>query len=253
MSEVKTQMLGSIYEVVLSRPPLNTLNEKVLKSLTRVFEEAKPKGARMLLLRAEGEVFSHGMDPEYFLKADNEGRYALFWELMRCCLGAMQCTLPIVVDLHGEAIAGGAVLAAMGDYVAADAKKGKLCFSEIKVNLPVPSPIIKMVSRRIEPRYLNDLFLLGRNFDVEGLKQMGFANFVYNSTAERDKFIQDFAGRMERLNPDVVAESLISLRSDAILEFLDFEESFDDSVSKYLSDKYLGAGLKAALQKQKGP
>lgn len=251
MSEIQVTTHDSLLEVVLKRPPLNTLDEKVMKELAEIFRSAKSSDARALLLRGEGATFCNGIDPAAFMPADDEGRAAIFWALLRCCLAALQCRLPIITDIHGDAMAGGAVLAALGDYTIVDANRGKLCFSEIKVRLPVPYPIISLASRRILPRYTNDMILLGRNFSGAEIEAIGFAHSVYKTPEERISLVQDYVGRMTRLDADVVAETLTSLRRDQVQAFLDFEPSFDMAVGHYLSDQYLGAGMKALLQGKK--
>lgn len=251
MSVFQVTVRDSLQEVVFKRPPLNTLNENILKELAEIFRSAKTHDARALLFRGEGTLFCNGIDPAEFLPQDDEGRAAIFWALLQCCIAALQCRLPIVMDIHGDAMAGGAVLAALGDYVIADAQKGKLCFSEIKVKLPVPYPIISLASRRILPRYINDMILLGRNFVGAEIESIGFAQAAYQNDAERVKLIQDYVGRMTRLDADVVAETLSALRRPQMQAFLDFEPSFDMALGHYLSDEYLGAGMKAILQGSK--
>ncbi len=251
MSAIQVSARDSFIEVVLKNPPLNTLDEKIMKELAEVFRSAKTTDGRALLLRGEGAIFCNGIDPAAFLPADDEGRAGIFWALLRCCLAALQCRLPIMTDIHGDAMAGGAVLAALGDYTIVDASRGKLCFSEVKVRLPVPYPIIALASRRILPRYTNDMILLGKNFSGAEIEAIGFAQGVYKTAEERAALVQDYVGRMTRLDPDVVAETLASLRRDQVQAFLDFEPSFDMAVGHYLSDQYLGAGMKALLQGKK--
>lgn len=248
MSVFQVSVRDSLQEVVFKRPPLNTLNENILKELAEIFRSAKPHDARALLLRGDGAMFCNGIDPAEFLPKDDEGRAAIFWALLQCCIAALQCRLPIITDIHGDAMAGGAVLAALGDYVIVDAQKGKLCFSEIKVKLPVPYPIIGLGARRMQPRYTNDMFLLGRNFVGAEIESIGFAQAAYLTSPERSALIEDYVGRMTRLNADVVAETLSALRRPYLQAFLDFEPSFDMTLGHYLSDEYLGAGMKAILQ-----
>lgn len=251
MSRIQVDRQGPVARLVLSHPPLNTLDVPLMKEIAATFRalsaEADAKRPRALLLASgvPGQ-FSQGVDPRAIVDADIAGRKAVFLALGDMVEAVWFSGIPLVCDVSGPALAGGAVLATLGDFVAIDAAKGKIAYSEVKVGLPVPYFIQRLVMSKVNPAALNDVLVLGRNVDAEEAVKIGFANAVYKTPAERDEVLQGMLGRITRLPPAAIAMTLRERRAPERAHLRAFRDDLA-GFADFLTDDYLGKGLRAVL------
>ena len=217
--------------------------------LIDIFKEiSSQKSVRLAVLQScQSSMFSHGMDPEYLVDQNLEGRKELFMTLMDLLLAADGLEIPLVADVNGPALAGGAVLALLGDYTIANDDHAKICFSEVKVGLPVPAPIFSLVRRRCHDAMTKDLLLLGRNVRGSELVQSGMVKSLYHSEKDRLGLLSDFVSKISRLDRAVVAQTLAFSKSGMSDIVESFRNSADKSFVPFLTEDYLLKGLKAIM------
>lgn len=240
-----------VARITLSSDGLNTLTTASLKSLRQRLKLVEADSSvRVLLLESEKpQVFSVGMDPKFALEQDQAGREALFVELMHLLQDYQNYSLPIVTDINGPALAGGAVLAMMGEFSVAHGDFAKLCFSETKVNLPVPEPIFKLFAKRVSQAYVNEVMLLGKNLDATALELTGMTTALYYDDEQRSAVLEQLLGRIKRIKPDVMRQTLITAKKQNDLQIDDFLAVANVEFFPFLTDEFLGAGLKAIMER----
>src|SRR5690242_1514986 len=106
---------GAFTTIELNQPPMNCLTTEFMSAMIEALESLKRRPAhtkpRVVILRsAVAGVFSYGMDPQYFLKADMPARKRLFQVLAELLDTFYKLGIPVVADISGPALAGGAVL-----------------------------------------------------------------------------------------------------------------------------------------------
>lgn len=155
--------------------------------------------------------------------------------------------VPVVCDISGPALAGGAVLAATADFAIVDTHAGKVCFSEVKVGLPLPRFIQMLVHRRVIAPSWSDVMLLGRNMDADQCVRVGFATQTYTGATDREEAMNALIGRITRLSSDVLRESLRQGRAADLGLIPAFREDMN-TFADFLTDEFLGKGLKAVVK-----
>ena len=70
---IRLEHEGSIAQIVLSNPPLNLFGDTAFDELTAALEEVEGSDARALVWRAEGEIFSGGVDVNAFQRVVDAG------------------------------------------------------------------------------------------------------------------------------------------------------------------------------------
>ncbi len=142
---IRTEARDGLLELTLSRPPLNILNGPMMDELTRAFAEAeRNREAKLLLLRAEGKVFSAGADIDEHRPGKAEAMIESFHGMFRA-LHRVPC--PTVAYVHGAALGGGCELAMGFDMVLAE-ERAKFGQPEIGLGFlpPVAAALLPGIS-----------------------------------------------------------------------------------------------------------
>jgi enoyl-CoA hydratase/carnithine racemase len=246
------QVEGSCARLILSRPPANTLDTPLLKALIADIRalagQPAAKRPRVLLLTSGiAGQFSAGVEPEAILKADMAGRKQVFLTLADFVETVWYCGIPVVADVAGPALAGGAVLATLADFAVFDAALGKVSFSEVKVGLPLPLFVQKLIRSKVNPAAWNDVMLLGKNIDAAEAVRVGFASAAYKTADERDELLKSLIGRISRIAPAAMASTLIDGRREDRPLFAQFRADVE-AFAAFLTDDFLGKGLAAVVR-----
>lgn len=256
MSHLQITDQGVFTSIALNQPPMNCLTSDFMQEIMATLGDLQRRPAaskpRVIILRsAISGVFSYGMDPQYFLKSNMDGRKRLFQVLAEMLDAFYRLGIPVVADISGPALAGGAVLALIADFTTIGKETGKISFSETKVGLPVPPIVQDLVRYKVNPSACLDVFLIGKNYDADAALRIGMVNHVHSNDQERDQFIKDICSRFERLAPEVVARTLLDAKSHLLAGKAEFLRSMESQFVPFLSDEFLGKGLKALVAGQK--
>ena len=180
-----TKRQGAVYEIALNRPrQRNAINEPMLDALFDAFEGAEREfhqGARVLLLRAEGRVFSAGIDLNQFLDFEESLRDNLFPMTARYQALADQierCSLPVICVMQGYCLGLALELALACDFRIA-AARAKLGLPEARLGIiPDVGGTTRLV-KLVGVGRAKDLVLTGRHIDAEEALNWGLVNAVY--------------------------------------------------------------------------
>ena len=128
-----------IIEIALHRPKVNAQNKELLQDLASAFEAAAQNiQVKGILFKGEGKCFSAGLDLQEVLSL-NKTELVHFMKLFDRAYGAVYlCPKPVAVAINGHAIAGGAILALMCDFIAFGQNPGKFGVTELAVGVPFP-------------------------------------------------------------------------------------------------------------------
>lgn len=252
MTKFKLERRGHVATITLDNPPLNTLDVPMLEALTATARslQAEPLEGRprvLLLVSGVSGQFSAGIDPKAVLTTDVAGRKRIFLALADLVEALWLGGIPVVADVSGPALAGGAVLATLADFAVIATQAGKISFSETKVGLPLPLFVQELVRSKINPASWNEVMLLGKNVDAKEAVRIGFANAAYDSGDEREELLDSLVGRITRLPPAVTAQTLKAGRASGRALLEDFRADLA-AFADFLTDEYLGRGLAAIVR-----
>ena len=165
---LETETDGPIRTLRLNRPDKrNALNAALVTALKEALTAAdEEESVRTVVLTGNGSAFSAGADLAS-LKAlqdasprENERDSRHLAELFR---QIYRHPLPIIAQVNGPAIGGGAGLAAVCDLSLA-AEDAKIGFSEVRIGF-VPAIVMVFVRRKLGETEARDLLLRGRLVD----------------------------------------------------------------------------------------
>lgn len=209
MSEVIVSEINNVAYVKLHRPDVrNAFTPDMIKELTQIFLDFdKRKDLRAVVLLGEGKVFCAGADLQWMQsminfnfeqnKQDASHLFSMFEAILNC-------SLPVVGQVHGAAFGGALGLLAVCDEVIAE-ESTKFCFSEVKLGL-APAVISGFVSLRASLFHVRPLMLSGRVFDIETAMQ---ARIVHHRVAdgEAHKEVQKILHKYAEGGPEAIRET----------------------------------------------
>ncbi len=155
---IETENTDGVRVLRLVHKKASALDIELVQALTREIEDAAAaRGVDAVVLTGTGSIFCAGVDlfrvaaggADYvrrFLPAFKEMTFSLFG-----------FEKPLVVAANGHAIAGGAVLVAVGDYRLMGAGSGRVGFTELQVGVPYPPAAFEVIRFGVSPREIEDV------------------------------------------------------------------------------------------------
>jgi methylglutaconyl-CoA hydratase len=184
--------------MTLARPERrNAFDAALIAELTEAFADVGD--ARAVVLTGEGESFCAGADVEWMrssvdLSFDENVEDAL---RLRAMLDAIDsCPAPVVAQVHGHALGGGAGLVACADVAIAEAET-VFGFSEVKLGI-VPAVISPFVLAKTGPGPARRYFVTGERFDAWNALWMGLVQEV---TVEPERAVEDVLRELASAGP----------------------------------------------------
>jgi enoyl-CoA hydratase/carnithine racemase len=203
----------------LNRPERrNALSETLLSELEIAFEQiASDASARVVVIAAEGPVFSSGHDLQEMV-GRSEGDYAeLFGRCSRVMRQIRRLPQPVIARVQGHALAAGCQLVAACDLaVAADA--ATFATPGVRIGLFCTTPMVPLV-RAIPAKAALEMLLTGAPISAERALALGLINRVVPEGA-LDGAIEQWTGTIASMSP-----TAIRLGKRAFYELLELDEA----------------------------
>ncbi len=179
-------MDGSVARVRLIRPEVrNAFNQQLIGELTECFRSfADDSKVRVVVLSGEGSTFCGGADINWMrasLDLSKEENVADARRMSDMFRTIDRCPKPVVAQVHGAALGGGAGLVAVCDVAIAQGNT-RFGFTETKLGI-LPAVISPFVLAKIGSSHARALFLSGERFTAQRALDIGL---VHEIAAEND-------------------------------------------------------------------
>ncbi len=244
---------ANVSTITFNAPPLNLMNIENLDALVDAHREADAHPDTRVMVTRSGidNMFCNGLDPSYVLEHDSEGRLDIFRAIGRLVHGIFALNKPHITVVNGPAMAGGAVLALLSDYRYFAEEKGRICYAEVKVGIPVPSGIIDLLTTICYRPYLRDIVMLGKNMDAKAALQAGLADGVAPADS-LEAIVAKQVDRLSRLSPSVLRTVKAHMRAPLLpaLKNTLQGDSSSHEFAQYVEAPYLGEGLGALVERR---
>jgi enoyl-CoA hydratase/carnithine racemase len=181
--------------VVLDSPPLNLFDATLMNDLIVALEEAEGDMLRALVVRAEGKVFTAGVDVHMFDDRTPETAKSLFKEFIGITHKVEAMPWPTVASVHGLCLTAGLELALGCDIILAS-ESAKFGLVERVVGLTPVMGGTQRFAERAGPARAREFVMTGDLYDAATLERWNVVNRVYPDdqlTAETEKFVQHLA------------------------------------------------------------
>jgi methylglutaconyl-CoA hydratase len=180
--------------VTLNRPEKrNAFSPDLVRELRLIFADIRNNdGVKVVVLRANGKVFSAGADLDY-LKTLQKNTYDenLTDSLLLKDLYRKIYTLPkvVIAEVQGHAIAGGCGLVSVCDF-AFSSPDSQFGYTEVKIGF-IPALVMVFLTRKIGESATRQLLLSGDLITAEAAKNFGLISHIFPAehlAAETEKF-----------------------------------------------------------------
>ncbi len=176
--EIRFQVEEGIGFISLNRPEKrNALSKNLMAEMIDLLRCIQSdKGVRVVILRAEGSVFSSGHDLSEMLEGD-----AVFYrEIFDACTEMMEAIRglpqPVIAQVQGMATAAGCQLVASCDLGVAS-REARFATPGVRIGLFCHTPQVPL-SRAVPPKKALEMLLTGNPISAEEAERFGLVNKV---------------------------------------------------------------------------
>jgi enoyl-CoA hydratase/carnithine racemase len=192
---VRYERDGDIGLVVIDDPPLNLFGDELLTDLVAAIEKAERDDIRALVIRADGRVFTGGVDVQVFAGKSHEEGAALFEDLVKIVHRLEAMPIPTIASVHGLCLTAGFELALGCDILLAG-EAARFGLVERVIGLTPGMGGTQRVAERAGPARARELVMTGELFDAATLERWNVVNRVFPDDQlleETMKFAQHLA------------------------------------------------------------
>jgi len=203
MSLIVEQKRRVLHLVLNRTEKRNALNSEICTGIVRAVKAAQEDPhVGSILISAEGQVFSAGMDLDEAMHPAGADLESIHEELFTIGINSLK---PIVIAVNGAALGGGLGLVAQGHIVIAS-EGAMFGLTEIRVGL-WPFLIYRSVELALGARRTLELSLLGRAFPAQDALQWGLVHQICPpaETAHRANAV---ARELSKASPAAIAAGM---------------------------------------------
>jgi len=152
----------------------NSLTRASLVELTKILEEtqADPKYASLVFTSGNPKFFSNGLDASNVSSVPDEKLAEEVGEIVLFFNHLLRFDKPVIAEVTGYAMGGGAVITVGSDYKYMLEGKARISFSEVLVGLPLPGNFIDKIARTVYPPFVNSV-CAAENYKAGEAKAIG--------------------------------------------------------------------------------
>jgi len=119
VTSVKVETTDDVAVVTMANPPANLFNSELAVALLEVVRGAEAGGARAMVLRSDGPLFSGGADVEMFHGTSPSAARTMLAEAFRLIEAIEEAPFPVIAAVHGLCLAAGLEMALACDLIIA--------------------------------------------------------------------------------------------------------------------------------------
>ena len=220
MSGVRVERDGRAVVLRLDKARGNAIDEPLVLALANAAAElARDDSVRgVLLASSHPKLFCPGLDLVALAEYDRPAMERFMASFAVTVWALYGLAKPVVAAVSGAAVAGGCILALTADHRVLR-RGAPIGLNEVKVGVPLPWTVTRLLRASVPPHSLGRIALLGRNFEGDEAVAAGLAHEL----ADAEGFEGACRARLEEfLDKDAraLAATKASLREDVLAEMM---------------------------------
>jgi enoyl-CoA hydratase/carnithine racemase len=185
---------GDVGIITMADPPLNLFGLDLTNELIAEIEEAEGDMIRALVIRADGDVFTGGVDVHVFADKTPEQAQMFFDDLLKITHKIEDLALPVIASVQGLCLTAGFEMALACDLIWAG-EAARFGLVEAVVGLTPAMGGTQRIAERAGAARARELVMSGGLFDAATLERWNVVNRVLPDGELRDKTLE-FAHRL---------------------------------------------------------
>jgi enoyl-CoA hydratase/carnithine racemase len=197
MATIRLERDGAVASIVLSNPPLNLFTDNTFHELMACLDEVEGSDSRAMVWRAEGEIFTGGVDVNYFqrvMKAGPEAATEMAGPLIEGVQRLAALEIPTLALVQGLCLTAGLEVALGCDLLWAE-ETSQFGLVEAVVGLTPGAGGTQRMAERAGPARAREFVMSGGLYDAETLERWGVVNRVVPESTVHEKGMR-FAERL---------------------------------------------------------
>jgi enoyl-CoA hydratase/carnithine racemase len=198
MATIRLERDGAVAAIVLDSPPLNLFTDNAFNELMACLDEVEASDARALVWRAEGEIFTGGVDVNAFQRIVDAGAGehadALAGPLIEGVQRLEALEIPTLALIHGLCLTAGLEVALGCDILWAE-ESARFGLVEAVVGLTPGAGGTQRMAERAGPSRAREFVMTGGVYDAPTLERWGVVNRVVPDGTVHEKGMR-FAQRL---------------------------------------------------------
>jgi enoyl-CoA hydratase/carnithine racemase len=217
-ADVLVEIDGTLAYITLNRPSKrNALSEGLMQRLiVALRESSKEPGVQVIILRANGPVFSAGHDLGELIDRTVIEYTRVFDTCVELMETIQQVPQPVIAQVHAPATAAGCQLVATCDLAVA-ADTAWFATPGVKIGLFCSTPMVAL-TRAIGRKKAMEMLLTGEPVPAPEALAAGLINKVV-SAAQLEEAVRALAGKIAAMSP-----AIIGLGKDAFYRQIDMSQ-----------------------------
>lgn len=214
---LKSDRDGGIVRLTLDRPERrNALSEALLDELEVALETiAVDPSARVVVIAAEGNVYSSGHDLAEMVGRSPEDYAALFSRCSRVMMRLRTLPQPVIARVQGHALAAGCQLVASCDLAVA-ATEATFSTPGVRIGLFCGTPMVPLV-RAIPHKAAMEMLLIGKPISAARALELGLVNRVVDRE-HLDGVVEEWTDAILGSSPRVIREGKAAFHEGVSLD-----------------------------------
>jgi enoyl-CoA hydratase/carnithine racemase len=175
---IRLERDGNVASIVLDNPPLNLFGDDAWAALVECVDEVEASDARALVWRAEGEIFTGGVDVNSFKRVREQGDAAeSFGSLIPVVKKLEELPIPTIALVHGLCLTAGLEIALGCDMIWAT-ESARFGLVEAVVGLTPGAGGTQRMAERAGPARASEFVMSGGLYDAATLAEWNVVNRV---------------------------------------------------------------------------
>lgn len=254
MELLEYRVSDRIASIIINRQEKrNALNPQLIELLTSTFRKAiNDDSVKLIILKANGEVFSAGADLEYLKHLQNNSQEEDFKDsnsLKELFLAIYRSPKLVIAQVEGHAIAGGCGLISVCDLIFS-IPEAKFGYTEVKIGF-IPALVSCFLIRKLGESRAKELLLSGELIDAKTASNYGLINFIVEKNEIESKVLSYALNFIKSVSANSVALSKSLINS---VQDLTLDESLDLALKLNVQTRSSAdckRGIMAFLNKEK--
>jgi enoyl-CoA hydratase len=224
MSGVRIERDGALAVLRLDKARGNAIDEPLVGELAAAAASlARDEGVRgVLLASSHPKLFSPGLDLVALAGYDRPSMERFMNAFAVAVWALYGLPKPVVAAVSGAAVAGGCILALTADHRVL--KRGApIGLNEVKVGVPLPWSVTRLLRATVRPDALSRIALLGRNFADEEAVEAGLADEIAEAEGFEAACLARLAEYAEK-DPAALATTKAWLREGVLADMMAREQ-----------------------------
>ncbi len=236
--------------VALNRPPVNALNQELVKELIDLATELKTNEEVWLVaVRGEGKVFCAGADLKERSAATQDQVIGIVKGIQSVIAAWCELPQPVIMGIHGPALGGGLEFALSGDILVAS-ESAALGLPETSLGIIPAAGGTQRLAQRTSLGIAKKWVLTAKHFSAAEAKEDGVVDFVFPS-GHFEKGFEDVVSQISSNAPLALRQAKRAIETSYTDWLLD---GFDHELTLYrplVSTEDRTEGLRAFAEKRK--